>query len=334
MEAWLDPGGLRFAFLLLLAAGAGFFFASRAAADALLHNPHGRPLQLAIGHWMVIACVCFGAMFAGHPEIAICVIFATSVACLTLVMGIMAYVAPMTAPPGEGRAAWPFVLPAALLALLAGLSGRITVIHAGAMLLLGITLMPLVLNRADQTFAPPPARPNHRVLNAVQLAVALVLAGLASWAAVRGAVQLSDQSRFFSTHLIASALIGPSLVIGVLSSSSVLAHRGQSAQAITFYADVVLLNLCLLLPAIALLWYVRPPILNGFTSLSGLWTSLNPPVMYPLLVWRLDTLALVVLGVMLLPVSTGRWMLGRYEGIGLIIGYGMYLMLTVAMNVR
>lgn len=338
MEAWLDPGGSRFALLLLLSAGVGFFFASRAAADALFHNPHGQPIHLAVGHWLSIACVCIFAILAGRTEIALCVILATSVACLTLVLGIMAYVAPMTAPPGEGRALWPFVLPAAVLALVSGLSGKITVVHAGAMLLLGGVLVPLVTHRSAEprsTLPPNAARgPAQRIASSAQLAVALVLAGLAAWAAVHGAQQLHGQSRVFNASLIASALIGPSLVIPILSSSSLMAHRGQSTQAITLYTQIVLLNLCLLLPMVALLWYIRPWLIGGMASYSDLATNLNPPIIYPLLVWRLDTLVLVVLGVMLVPVWTGRWMLGRYEGIGLMIGYGMYLMLTVVMNVR
>jgi hypothetical protein len=53
-----------------------------------------------------------------------------------------------------------------------------------------------------------------------------------------------------------------------------------------------------------------------------------------MLAWRLDTVLLVALGIMMLPVSVGRWMLGRYEGMGLMIGYAMYLMLVVTMSVR
>lgn len=350
MEDWLYPSTNRFAFLLLVAAGVGFFVASRAAADALRRNASGRAIQsAALGHWLVIACVCVFAVIAGAPGISLSVIFATSVACLSLLLGIVSLVAPMTAPPSaQGRTTWPFVLPAAMLALIAGLSGKITVTHASALIILGIVLAPVVWRRmrgAEEPEAGTPGSPGapalvasdrlHRVVAAIQLAVALVLAGQAAWAAVHGAAQLHERSRLLRAPLVTSALIAPSLVLPILSSSSSLVHRGQSAHAITLYSLVVLLNLCVLLPVTALLWYAQPQLTHGIGQISELWTGgLNPPMVFPMLTWRLDAFVLVVLGVMLLPVSAGRWMLGRYEGIGLLIGYGMYLMLTVAMSLR
>ena len=42
-------------------------------------------------------------------------------------------------------------------------------------------------------------------------------------------------------------------------------------------------------------------------------------------VWRIDTSVLIVLGTMLLVISTGRWVPRRVEGIGLLLAYAFYM---------
>jgi hypothetical protein len=46
--------------------------------------------------------------------------------------------------------------------------------------------------------------------------------------------------------------------------------------------------------------------------------------------WRIDTVVLIVVGVLLLPVSIGKWRLGREEGMVLLAGYFFYLTTTLA----
>jgi Ca2+/Na+ antiporter len=58
------------------------------------------------------------------------------------------------------------------------------------------------------------------------------------------------------------------------------------------------------------------------------------PIYYPMAVWRVDTVVLILLALLLLPVGMGRWTLGRREGAGLIIGYAAYLVLTAMMGTR
>jgi hypothetical protein len=55
----------------------------------------------------------------GQPDIAVALTFATSVCCLSFVLGVLLYLSPMEELPATRRA-WPFALPAALLALIAG----------------------------------------------------------------------------------------------------------------------------------------------------------------------------------------------------------------------
>jgi Ca2+/Na+ antiporter len=112
--------------------------------------------------------------------------------------------------------------------------------------------------------------------------------------------------------------------------------RGRSDDAASSLVSVVLLNLCLLLPLVTVLWRIvhaaRAMMADEAATVESALRQV-PPLVVPVAVWRVDMLVLVVLGLVLLPVSLGRWSLGRYEGIGLITGYGLYLAM-IAMLVR
>jgi hypothetical protein len=49
-----------------------------------------------------------------------------------------------------------------------------------------------------------------------------------------------------------------------------------------------------------------------------------PGMAFPMSVWRVDTILLVVLGVMLLPWGLGAWTPGRIEGGVLVLAYLAY----------
>src|SRR5205085_4387027 len=67
---------------------------------------------------------------------AVAVIFGTSVSSLSLVLGLVTYMAPMNSIPPRRRC-WPFVLPAALLVLVAGFSAQFNWLHALMLLVMG-----------------------------------------------------------------------------------------------------------------------------------------------------------------------------------------------------
>ena len=97
---------------------------------------------------------------------------------------------------------------------------------------------------------------------------------------------------------------------------------------------VVLLNLCLLLPILALAPYVSAfyRAVRFDRRLFVDWTTYAPNVtVFPLASWRVDSVVLIIVSVLFLPVAVGKWNLGREEGIVLIIGYCVYLLaVTVA----
>jgi hypothetical protein len=49
---------------------------------------------------------------------------------------------------------------------------------------------------------------------------------------------------------------------------------------------------------------------------------------FPLGVWRVDSVLLIVLSFPLLAASAGRWVLGRVEGSVLIVAFALYLLLV------
>ena len=51
------------------------------------------------------------------------------------------------------------------------------------------------------------------------------------------------------------------------------------------------------------------------------------PLNFPLIVWRVDSVMLLVLGLALLPMSLGRWLPRRAEGTLLILLYAVYMVL-------
>jgi Ca2+/Na+ antiporter len=51
------------------------------------------------------------------------------------------------------------------------------------------------------------------------------------------------------------------------------------------------------------------------------------PLHFPAIVWRVDCVMLMLLGLALLPMSLGRWLPGKTEGAVLIFLYAAYLLL-------
>lgn len=337
----------------LVAAGAVMLYAaSRAAADALAGGDADRPGLRALGHCLPVAAVALLCLHpgialpgaeGGRPQIAVGLVFATSVGCLSLVLGIVTYLAPaVTLPPS--RRAWPFVLPAALLALIAGFSGSLTVIHAGMLALLGLVVMNLWLGPNEPepglapvlSIAPPPGgRQGYRRLR-LALAVALALVG--GWAMARGAAQLELVSRMFSGPLVAAGVLSPLLTLPVLGATARLAERGEAGSAVATLVAVALVNLCLVLPLVIVVNYAvtgaaQPsPAATTAPVVAASPGSFGQPAPYPLIAWRVDTVILVVLGFGLIPWSLGRWAISRLESAALIFGYAIYLALIAFLS--
>jgi Ca2+/Na+ antiporter len=333
---------------LVLVALAGFalYIASRAAVDALVDMRFPTPGKLAIGHWLPIAAVALGAMLLNRPEIAVGVIFATSVASLSLGVGAVTFLHPST-PPSAARRTWPLALPTAMMAFLAGFRGELTAIHAVVLAAQGIIVCvvwndptpisgPVQVIRAD-----PSPRSRSVIFRFIQLILAVALAAVGAWAAVRGVDRASHTSEIASTGLLAATLLSPLLVLPMLGSGVDLAHREQSGVAISADVGVVLLNIGVLLPMIIGVSYLRHYLVQNGHDLplvqSVFHVELSEPpaaVPFALAAWRVDVVALIALSLFLVPVSIGKWALSKFDGLALIAGYAAYLLLVVTIGVR
>jgi len=243
------------------------------------------------------------------------------------------------------------VLPASLLPLLAGFAGSLNWIHALIFLVEGLVLwmawrelsgrpeeirLPVATLQDDPE--PPVAavraagRPG-RVVSRLIVALATMLAVAGAVAAVYGAVLLSRRLRSQETGLVVAVALGPMLVLPMVLSGANLSRRGEGWVAATSGVGVVLLNLCLLLPAVILLWYpISVARSHGWNvpQMRMDWLREVSPLVYPLVTWRCDTVVLVLLGFVLLPAALGRWRLGRAEGVVLIALYGVYILMETA----
>src|SRR5689334_17842016 len=136
---WAQDGrGVTLAIMAL--AGVALYAASRTAVGVLSGDAPGRAGWRAVGHWLPVAATALLAAALGHPDVSVALAFGTSIASLAFVLGVLSYLAPMENLPPTRRA-WPFVLPAALLPLIAGFSGQFAWVHALAMALLGFALL-------------------------------------------------------------------------------------------------------------------------------------------------------------------------------------------------
>ncbi len=358
--------------LLLAAAALGSYVASHASADAMARGRLAIRAR-AVGHWIPILIVAIAAIALGQPQVAVGVLFGTSVAVLSLVLGIVTctqdFSAVRTAPGGfpviptsntiphstnhviesdfPSRRVWAFVLPAALIALLAGFSGRLTLGHALFLLIEGFAIL-LVWQRQrddDLSWVHPRHTKNSRYR--AELILSIMLAAVCAAAGVRAAADIDRTLGLVSSGFVPALMLSPALVLPMIGSGMSLARSGFYQSSVTMSVGIVLLNLCFGLPLIIGLWQMRPVVSNQIARLAET-SSTNPSqpatttatvgrnsapqfpaaLRYPLGVWRIDTVVLILLGLILLPLSVGRWPFGRFEGILLIIIYIVYMGLT------
>jgi Ca2+/Na+ antiporter len=358
------------ALLLLSIAAAGWYAAARTAADALSGGKVA-PGRRALGQALCIAVVALFAVWIGHADLAIGVLFSTSVAALTLVLGIITISANHTHPTAPRRL-WAFVLPVALILLVVGFRGSIGWMGAIVLLLEGAALLMLwndprlaQLPDAKGTFPVEPIAPVASepkvVMRVIQLAIAMLSAIVASWAGVTAASHISGQLGLPGLGLVASLMLAPALVLSLIGAGTHAAAEGNFDRAASQLIALVLINLCGILPLTAMLWLARPawhtrvdalvsrePQLPQVIATTGPTTVRAPATtavadssdesesseaifLYPMSVWRIDTILLIAAGLLLLPVALNRWTLTRAEGIGLVAAYVAYMVLTTMM---
>src|SRR5947209_5030021 len=97
--------------LLLLALGAaGLCAAALAAAVSVAGRAGLSPGRRALLHWIPIATAVVVARMMGWPDISLGIIFGTSVAVLSTVVGSLCMTAPIGPAPARWKRLWPFTL--------------------------------------------------------------------------------------------------------------------------------------------------------------------------------------------------------------------------------
>jgi Ca2+/Na+ antiporter len=336
---------------LLTLAGAAFalYIGSRLGVFALAEAARGDqavgPATLA--QWLPIAAVATLAV-RDMPDVSISLIFASSVACLSLVLGTTLFAAPTSgALESRHRRAWGMVLPAAVLALMAGFAAQFTLKHAVIFALQGI----VALLMWTATGHEPTSEDEHaasdvrypRSTSNVKARVAcltawLVLTLAGAWFILRAAGHLTHEVPRLTGGTIAALVISPVLVLPMIGSSLNWAHERHAGAAVSCAMGCTLLNLCLLLPVVIVASRVLGAWRRGGGAdalLRGKW--LDPPdqaLVFPMAVWRVDTVLLILLGAALLLFSTGRWTPRRAEGLGLLMAFAFYLIKSAALSLQ
>ncbi|HYE21393.1 MAG TPA: hypothetical protein VEA69_23300 [Tepidisphaeraceae bacterium] len=129
----------------------GLFVCSRLLSSVLAPVDGGvRPGMRAIGLWLPIAACTLVAMVMGRTEIAMGVVFGTSVGAMTTVVGFTALAEPIGGGPGRWRRLWPFPLAAALIVFVAGFKGHFGWRDAIALAIEGAVVLALWRDRGGK----------------------------------------------------------------------------------------------------------------------------------------------------------------------------------------
>ena len=322
------PTPQNFGLLLIAAAAIAFYIAARVAMDALTNLDNPSPTRLAIAHWLPIAIVALTAVILGHPIIAVCITFGTSVAALTLNLGLIAATTGHEIGPEDSARAWPMLLPAALLAFVAGFSAKLTIIHA---ILFAIEALMVALvwfpPSPPQTSNPPTSNFRISPRRYLMLTGALIISTLGALLAIHGTIRLSTiEIPLMTPGLIAAVALSPLLVLPMIGAGTLLAERGKTNAVASSLVGVTFLNLCVLLPVLVAAWLCRRLIAKG--------DDLPDYIPFPIATWRVDTVLILITGALLIPVALGRWRLGRLEGVILVLIYAAYLGVTAVLSLR
>jgi hypothetical protein len=323
-------------FLLLIATTITWYVATRAALDALSPARALAPLPRAIAHWMPIAVLALYCVCSKRPEVAVTVLFATSVAALSLVLGILILTGTSVDAGHDARRPWALIAPVALLTFLAGFKGHFTLTHALIFLVEGAVVaylmaVPAPTNGAQRVTIGPPRETGLRALQFV-LAVAVALLG--AWLGAVTTDRMASTAHFLMPGFVSAAMLSPALMLPMIGTGSELVHEGRFQTAVSSLVGVVLLNLCLLLPILIIASLIVTARENMTLNVPFTTALLNaPPLFFPMSSWRIDNVFLIVLGLALLPISIGRWTLSRGEGFFVLLVYAFYLALVARVAV-
>jgi Ca2+/Na+ antiporter len=331
LESFADPRGQ--AVLLLFGGAVGLLISVLFATRAMFNEADLSPGRRALAHWLPIAVAVAVATALQRIEIAVGLIFGTSVAVLSAVVGFVTLAEPLESIPPAARRVWPFLALSSALVFAIGFQATLSLLDATILLAQGILALFIwtaapAFNSPDAEAPPINAMRGWRV---AEIVAALALAAVAAWAATRGAVKLNEAGGRYPAGVLAGTVLSVVLAMPMVSSGVPAAIRGHAWAPITAQVGVVFLNLGVLLPGVILYTHLLEwlrPIQSTTATTQPLWH----PLIEALIPWRVEAVALMTLSLLLAAVSGGQLKFDRRMALYLICGYGAYLLVVLVIG--
>ena len=295
--------------IFLLAAAVAFYVAGRAVADAA-----GRRAVLGVTLAAAVPALAGGAIAValGRSGAALSFVAGVAVAAVTLAAGLAlttradADAAVDATDPAPAAAT---LLPAAIALLAGGFGGTLGIVTCLLLLAVGVAL----LAAAWPTLVGSESAGGRAVRLAQLVLAALLAAGAAGLAGV-GVEPLDVRAGRDLSATSATVIIAPMVALPLIGVVTSLAASGRRATATAGLSLAAAATVGVVLPLTAL----AAALVNG------------GEIVMPFRLWRVDAVVLAVVGLLLLPAAARRWRPGGWEGLGLILLYVAYLVVTVA----
>ena len=265
---------------------------------------------VAMGTSMPEFCVSLVSALKGTTDLAVGNIVGSNIFNTLLIVGVSAWVAPMTILKSTVRKDIPFALFASLVLLIMCLDGNISRLDAGILFVLFLVFMYVTLKGAktkdDDTAAKTDSIEDNKKPMAAWLSIVWIIVGLACL--IGGSNLFVEGATKVAEHIgVSEAVIGLTIVAGgtslpELATSVVSARKGNSGIAI---GNVLGSNVFNILAILGVTGVITPMHLQGITMLD-----LSMMVVSTLLVWLF---------------SFTKYKIARWEGIVLTIVFIGYM---------
>ena len=265
---------------------------------------------VAMGTSMPEFCVSLVSALKGTTDLAVGNIVGSNIFNTLLIVGVSAWVAPMTILKSTVRKDIPFALFASVILLVMCLDGNISRLDAGILFVLFLVFMYVTLKGAktkdDDTTAKTDSIEDNKKTMATWLSIVWIIVGLACL--IGGSNLFVEGATKVAEHIgVSEAVIGLTIVAGgtslpELATSVVSARKGNSGIAI---GNVLGSNVFNILAILGVTGVITPMHLQGITMLD-----LSMMVLSTLLVWLF---------------SFTKYKIARWEGIVLTIVFIGYM---------
>lgn len=265
---------------------------------------------VAMGTSMPEFCVSLVSALKGTTDLAVGNIVGSNIFNTLLIVGVSAWVAPMTILKSTVRKDIPFALFASVILLIMCLDGNISRLDAGILFVLFLVFMYVTLKGAktkeNDTTAKTDSIEDNKKPMAAWLSIVWIIVGLACL--IGGSNLFVEGATKVAEHIgVSEAVIGLTIVAGgtslpELATSVVSARKGNSGIAI---GNVLGSNVFNILAILGVTGVITPMHLQGITMLD-----LSMMVVSTLLVWLF---------------SFTKYKIARWEGIVLTIVFIGYM---------